>query len=92
MGHWTIEQAQGFITAYSLPDNVADEVADYILDHPGHATLSTEEFLDAVSIARPDLIPLLSTPPGQAWIARFPLEMAGRLVRRAFRPRKASDG
>lgn len=63
-----------------VPPQYIEYTIKYIGQHPGMLTQQKPQFLAACEIARPDLYPILLTPPGDAWLDKVGDELGRALV------------
>lgn len=72
------------VEADHVPAVFRDDVCDHILEHPELASVTKEEFLEAIAKIRPDVEHILRSPRGDAWIdhvlREIPLGLPGRLL------------
>jgi len=67
-----------------LPPEVGEAIGGYLAKHPECLTVSEDDFIAAMAIVRPELVPVLDTADGRAWLRGVPAQVGILALRSLF--------
>lgn len=70
MDGWTTAGLAALIQAGEIPQRWVDQTVEIVHNNPQLLSIEKDQFVRAVSVARPDLAPLLETTDGDAWLEK----------------------
>ncbi len=79
LGDCTAEYLSQQISSGQVDKDFIDRILECSKAHPGLVRIQKEDFIYAISQARPDCAPLFLTPAGDLWIDKACAELVKRL-------------
>ena len=79
-GQWTVARLRALTLEPILPSEMVDTISRYMAKYPACISVTEDEFIAAMATVRKDLVPILETEAGRAWLRKVPARMAERLA------------
>ena len=89
---WTPALVRELISNTVLPSAIGESIGRYSVKHPECLSVTEDEFIAAAALVKPELVPVLNTADGRAWLRGVPAQVGVLSLKSLFWPTQSVKG